>query len=93
MRIQSYFTGCDEFCFSRPISPVEGNLHGLAILYLYPGGIRLEQGMSVEIPTTGYNPPTSNGGNEVMAFRRIYGIDLKRAGACHVGYLDVVKIG
>lgn len=58
------------------------------------GGIRLEQGMSVEIPTTGYNPLTSNGGNDVaMAFMRIYGLDLKRAGACHPGYLDVVKIG
>lgn len=43
------------------------------------GGIRLEKGMSVEIPTTGYNPLTSNGGNDVaMAFMRIYGLDLKR---------------
>lgn len=58
------------------------------------GGIRLEKGMSVEIPTTGYNPLTSNGGNDVaMAFMRIYGIDLKRAGACHPGYLEVEKIG
>ena len=53
------------------------------------GGIRIEKGMSVEIPTTGYN-----GGSDVaMAFMRIYGLDLKRAGACHLGYLDVVKIG
>ena len=58
------------------------------------GGIRLEKGMSIEIPTTGYNPLTSNGGNDVaMAFMRIYGLDLKRAGACHLGYLDVVRIG
>lgn len=58
------------------------------------GDIRLEKGMSVQIPTTGYNPLTSNGGSDVaMAFMRIYGIDLKRAGACHPGYLDVVKIG
>lgn len=58
------------------------------------GGIRLEKGMSVEIPTTGYNPLTSNGGKDVaMAFMRIYGLDLKRAGACHMGYLDVTKIG
>ncbi len=58
------------------------------------GSIRLEKGMSVEIPTTGYNPLTSNGGSDVaMAFIRIYGLDLKRAGACHPGYLDVVKIG
>ena len=56
--------------------------------------IRIEKGMSVEIPTTGYNPLTSNGGSDVaMAFMRIYGLDLKRAGACHLGYLDVVKIG
>lgn len=58
------------------------------------GGIRLEKGMSVEIPTTGYNPLTSNGGADVAAaFMRIYGLDLKRAGACHNGYLDVEKIG
>lgn len=58
------------------------------------GGIRLEKGMSVQIPTTGYNPLTSNGGNDVvMAFMRIYGIDLKQAGACHMGYLDVERIG
>ena len=58
------------------------------------GGIRIEKGMSVEIPTTGYNPLTSNGGSDVaMAFMRIYGLDLKRAGAWHLGYLDVVKIG
>lgn len=58
------------------------------------GGIRIEKGMSVEIPTTGYNPLTSNGGSDVaMAFMRIYDLDLKRAGACHPGYLDVVKIG
>lgn len=58
------------------------------------GGIRLEKGMSVDIPTTGYNPLSTNGGHDViMAFMRIYGIDLKRAGACHLGYLDVARIG
>ena len=58
------------------------------------GGIRLEKGMSVEIPTTGYNPLTSHGGADVAAaFMRIYGLDLKRAGACHNGYLDVERIG
>ena len=57
------------------------------------GGIRIEKGMTVEIPTTGYNPLTSNGGQDVaMAFLRIYGLDLKRAGACHPGFLDVIKI-
>ena len=56
------------------------------------GGIRIEKG-TVEIPTTGYNPLTSNGGQDVaMAFLRIYGLDLKRAGACHPGFLDVIKI-
>ena len=30
------------------------------------GGIRLEKGMSVEIPTTGYNPLSSNGGHDVI---------------------------
>lgn len=58
------------------------------------GGIRLEKGMSVDIPTIGYNPLSTNVGHDViMAFMRIYGIDLKRAGACHLGYLDVVRIG
>ena len=57
------------------------------------GGIRIEKGMTVEIPTTGYTPLTSNGGQDVaMAFLRIYGLDLKRAGACHPGFLDVIKI-
>jgi len=57
-------------------------------------GVRIERGMSVDIPTIGYNPLTMNGGNDVtMAFMRIYGIDLKRAGICNGAYLDVVKIG
>ena len=57
------------------------------------GGIRIEKGITVEIPTTGYNPLTSNGGQDVaMAFLRIYGLDLKCAGACHPGFLDVIKI-
>lgn len=36
------------------------------------GGIRLEKGMSVEIPTTGYNPLTSNGGNDVAAHSCVF---------------------
>lgn len=58
------------------------------------GGIRLEKGMAVEIPTTGYNPLTTHSGEEVaQAFLRIYGLDLRRAGACHPGYLEVTRIG
>lgn len=57
------------------------------------GGVRLEKGMSVEVPSVGYNPLTYNGGIDVAAaFMRIYGIDLKRLNACNSIYLDVVKI-
>ena len=44
-------------------------------------GIRLEQGMSVEVPSNSSNPLLSNGGHEVQeAFLRKYGIDLKKVG-------------
>lgn len=58
-------------------------------------GIRLEPGMYVEIPSNSFsNPVTTNGGQTVAdAFYRIYGVDIKRAGALNMNDLDVEKIG
>lgn len=58
-------------------------------------GIRIEPGMSVEVVTTSFaNPLLVNGGQPVIdAFRRIYGIDIKKAGICSPVYLDVEQIG
>jgi hypothetical protein len=57
-------------------------------------GIRLEKGMSVDVVTNSFsNPVTTNGGQPVIdAFMRIYGIDIKRAGALNMAYLDVQRI-
>lgn len=51
--------------------------------------------MSVEVLSKYfYNPLTTNGGQMVAdAFMRIYGVDLKRAGALNTVDLDVEKIG
>jgi len=45
----------------------------------------------VEVVTTSFaNPLLVNGGQPVVdAFMRIYGIDIKKAGVCSMGYLDV----
>ena len=58
-------------------------------------GVRLEPGMHVEIPSNSFdNPVTTNGGQVVVdAFYRIYGVDIKRAGALNMNDLDVEKIG
>ena len=58
-------------------------------------GVRLEPGMSVDISTSSFsNPITTNGGQLVSdAFLRIYGVDIKRAGALNMVYLDVKQIG
>lgn len=56
-------------------------------------GIRLENGMSVDLPSIYANPISSNGGVEVQnAFMRVYGIDLKSIGALNIGFLDIVKL-
>lgn len=57
-------------------------------------GIRIEPGMSVEVITQSMsNPVLSNGGQPVVdAFMRIYGIDIRRAGALNMSYLDVERI-
>ncbi len=54
-------------------------------------GIRIEPGMSVEVVTNSMsNPVTTNGGKPVAdAFMRVYGIDIKKAGALNMVYLDV----
>lgn len=58
-------------------------------------GIRLEKGMSVEVVSNSFsNPVSTNGGQPVVdAFNRIYGVDIKKAGALSMVYLDVEKIG
>ena len=58
-------------------------------------GIRIEKGMSVEVVSNSFsNPVTTNGGQTVVdAFYRIYGIDIKKAGALSQVYLDVERIG
>ena len=58
-------------------------------------GIRVERGMSVEVVTNNItNPVTTNGGQAVAdSFMRIYGIDIRKAGALNMVYLDVQRIG
>jgi len=58
-------------------------------------GIRVDRGMSVDVVTNSItNPVTTNGGQAVAdAFMRIYGIDIRRAGALNMAYLDVQRIG
>ncbi len=58
-------------------------------------GIRVERGMNVDVVTNNItNPVTTNGGQAVAdAFMRIYGIDIRRAGALSMAYLDVQRIG
>lgn len=58
-------------------------------------GIRLEKGMSVEVVTQSMSNPVSTNGGQVVAdaFMRLYGVDIKKAGALSMVYLDVVKVG
>jgi len=58
-------------------------------------GIRLEPGMSVEVVSNSFSDPVhTNGGQSVAdAFMRIYGVDIKKAGALNGVYLKVDKIG
>ena len=57
-------------------------------------GIRVERGMSVDVVTNNItNPVTTNGGQAVAdAFMRIYGIDIRKAGALNMVYLDVQRL-
>ncbi|WP_295603814.1 DUF6140 family protein [uncultured Methanobrevibacter sp.] len=58
-------------------------------------GIIIEPGMSVEVVTSSFsNPVSTNGGQAVVdAFMRIYGVDIKKAGALNTVWLDVKQIG
>lgn len=58
-------------------------------------GIRIERGMSVDVVTNSIsNPVSTNMGQAVAdAFMRIYGIDIRKAGALNMVYLDVERIG
>ena len=58
-------------------------------------GIRMERGMSVDVVTNSMsNPVTTNGGQPVAdAFMRIYGIDIRKAGALSMAWLDCERIG
>lgn len=58
-------------------------------------GVRIEPGMSVDVVSNSFsNPVTTNGGQSVVdAFYRIYGVDIKKAGALNMVYLDVKCIG
>lgn len=57
-------------------------------------GEHIEPGMSVEVVTQSMsNPVLTNGGQAVAdAFMRIYGVDLRRAGALNMSYLYVERI-
>lgn len=58
-------------------------------------GVRLEKGMSVDVVSNSFsNPVSTNGGQAVVdAFNRIYGVDIKKAEALNMVYLDVDRIG
>ena len=58
-------------------------------------GVRIDKGMSVDVATNSMsNPVLINGGKEVVdAFMRIYGVDIKKAGALSMAYLDVERVG
>ena len=57
-------------------------------------GVRIEPGMTVEVVTQSMNNPLlTNGGQAVAdAFMRIYGIDIEKAGALNMVYLNVEKL-
>lgn len=58
-------------------------------------GVRIERGMSVDVVTNSFGDPVSTNGGQVVAdaFMRIYGIDIRRAGALSRAWLDVERIG
>lgn len=57
-------------------------------------GVRIEPGMTVEVVTQSMNNPLlTNGGQAVAdAFMRIYGIDIKKADALNMSYLQIERI-
>ena len=57
-------------------------------------GILIEPGMTVQVVSQSFsNPVVTNGGQPVVdAFMRVYGIDIKKAGALNTADLEVVKV-
>lgn len=57
-------------------------------------GVRIEPGMTVEVVTQSMNNPllTNDGQAVADAFMRIYGIDIKKADALNMVYLNVEKL-
>ena len=64
------------------------------MMMIYSYGVRIEPGMTVEVVTQSMNNPLlTNGGQAVAdAFMRIYGIDIKKAGALNMSYLQIERI-
>ena len=58
-------------------------------------GVRIERGMYVDVVTNSFGDPVSTNGGQVVAdaFMRIYGIDIRKAGALNRAWLDVERIG
>jgi hypothetical protein len=58
-------------------------------------GVRIEPGMTVEVVTQSMSNPVSINGGQVVAdaFMRVYGIDIKKAGALSMVYLNVERLG
>ena len=56
--------------------------------------ILVEPGMSVGVAAvSAITPITANGGQDVAdAFMRVYGIDLKKAGALNSAYLEAIQL-
>lgn len=57
-------------------------------------GVRIEPGMSVDVVSPSFSNPVSTNGGQIVAdaFMRIYGVDIKKAGALSMAYLDVVQM-
>lgn len=57
-------------------------------------GVRIEPGMTVEVVTQSMNNPLLTNGSQAVAdaFMRIYGIDIKKAGALNMSYLQIERI-
>lgn len=57
-------------------------------------GVRIEPGMSVDVVSPSFSNPVSTNGGQIVAdaFMRIYGVDIKKAGALSMAYLDVKQL-
>ena len=57
-------------------------------------GVRIEPGMSVDVVSPSFSNPVSTNGGQIVAdaFMRIYGVDIKKAGALNMAYLDVKQL-